>query len=195
MTRPVLLLLVLAPLLLSPQPAAAEKLDDVDDAARGDNRPSAKPRREQRAKKSTSRRLQSDDEPDNFFLYVLAAPWTIPYYAARISGQHPVFSDRPFEEGCGLFCLNDDSGTAPQKTFSFHVELDGGYELSGFPFAELAFRLESLFGIGLSTQLTGYREPNAQQVDNALMGKSDLYYRFATSRWVQFRSGLGGVPN
>lgn len=143
-----------------------------------------------REPKKTSRHTHNEDQ-SNFLGKVLfhsvLAPWAVPYFVARNNRQS--MAPQPFVEGCGFFCLSDLERTTPAAVV--HVDLDGGYELDGLPYGGLGIRVETQMGLGVSTRQLGYWANAESKSGVAVLGKTDMFYRFATTRWVQFRTGLG----
>lgn len=151
--------------------------------------------------------------------YVLLSPFSIPHHLAHKEGSpERVMARRPFEApGCGLYCplpspgndgrFGEGVGQKPEQSDAQQTEsstrpvhdkrarlvlgIEGGIDPAPLPLAAVDLRAMTALGIGVSTRVMGFREQREGDVDLALLGKSHLLYRFATTSHLQFRAGLG----
>lgn len=189
--------------------AAAGPLQQVEDTAkdRGPERPEHNAPREERKPASQHARQQqtttggsvseeSSSGAGAVLLYVLLAPWSLPYALlddpcyARFA-PYPYADDpghlRPWIERAGC----EEVGVISGRRSAMQTELEGGYVLHHVVAGSVGVRVQFPRRMELLGRITYRNDLRARPHEQALGGTLDLAVRFAQSRSLDFRTGLG----
>lgn len=192
-----------------PERAEAGPLQEVEDTAKGPGpeRPEREAPREERKPASHHAHHaygtpggSTSDEGDSgigmLFLYVLLAPWSLPY-ALLDDPCFARFAPYPYADGRGHLrpwieradCA--ETGLASGRRSAIQTEFEGGYVLHHVVAGSVGARVQFPRRMELLGRITYRNDLRARPHEQALGGTLNLAVRFAQSRSVDFRTGLG----
>lgn len=156
-----------------------------------------------RSSRSSSSGWTRDDDDDGdgeWFLKVLGFPWSIPRASLETSTLPEVgaanrclgsFALRPYANGPGILRSACDEETSDEKRAAFALASESGFLLQGVVPASLTARLLLPKRMELSGRIDWLYDVLSRSRDQGWMNSAHLVVRFAQSKRVDFRTGLG----
>jgi hypothetical protein len=142
---------------------------------------------------------ESDHPFASMLAYMILLPWAVPHAVAEGGSGPEAFARRcltsyaaqPFEGGPGILRDGCTPALEGRKPVKFALAAESGYQLQQVVPVSVSARLLLPLRLDLDLRVDGLQEVAPHDHTRALMGTAHLNFRFAQSKHVDMRTGIG----